>query len=178
MEDRFLAETLLFDTQKFIKNRTFLFEASYSYQWCHWDWMTSLNWCSHFAATVDARHKRVKLVQPFSLPLVTFKPAQEIMALLVLRKLILQTRMRSHPVGLDVWCLVGPFVYFHISCVRTAKALATLRECAVISTIISWTGSFGVFGSQKNNVWFYSYWQDLVPLWLLKTLKVLLLLSG
>ena len=56
-----------------------------------------------------------------------------------------------HPVGLDVWVLVRPFVYFH-SCVRTAKALARLRGCAgspepslvayVISTIISWAGSF------------------------------------
>ena len=32
--------------------------------------------------------------------------------------------------GLDVWCLVGPFVYFHTSCVRTAKALARLRSLA------------------------------------------------
>ena len=31
-----------------------------------------------------------------------FEPAHEIMALFVLRKLILQTRMRSHPVWLDV----------------------------------------------------------------------------
>ena len=46
---------------------------------------------------------------------------------------------------------VGPFVYFHTSCVRTAKALARLRGCAgspepslvayVISTIISWAAS-------------------------------------
>ena len=53
--------------------------------------------------------------------------------------------------GLDVWYFIGPFVYFHISCVRTAKALARLRGCAgspepslvayVISTIISWAGS-------------------------------------
>ena len=49
----------------------------------------------------------------------------------VLRKLILHTRMRSHPVRLDVWFQVGPFVYFDASCVRTAKALARLRECAV-----------------------------------------------
>ena len=64
---------------------------------------------------------------------------------------ILQTCMRSHPMGQDVWFLVGPFVYFHTSCVRTAKALARLRRCAgspepslvayVISTIISWAGS-------------------------------------
>ena len=52
-----------------------------------------------------------------------FEPCHEIMALFVLQKLILQTRMRSHPVGLDVWFLVGPFVYFHILCVQTAKAL-------------------------------------------------------
>ena len=58
--------------------------------------------------------------------------------------------MRSHPVGLDVWFLVGPFVYSHTSCVRKAKALARLRVCAsspepslvayMISTIISWAG--------------------------------------
>ena len=59
--------------------------------------------------------------------------------------------MHSHPVGLDVWFLVGPFVYFHTSCVRTAKALTRLRGCAgspkpslvayVISSINSWAGS-------------------------------------
>ena len=73
-----------------------------------------------------------------------YEPYHEMMALFVLRKLILQTRMRSHPVGLDV--------SFHTSCVRTAKALARLRGCAgspelslvayVISTIISWVGSY------------------------------------
>ena len=67
-------------------------------------------------------------------------------------KLILQTRMHSHPFGLDVWFLVGPFIYFHTLCVRTAKALARLRRCAgspepslvayVISTIISWAHIF------------------------------------
>ena len=72
--------------------------------------------------------------------------------LFVIRKVILQTRMRSHPVVLDVWCLIEPFVYFHTTCMRTAKALARLRGCAgspecslvayVISTIISYAGSF------------------------------------
>ena len=75
----------------------------------------------------------------------------QLMALFVLRKLILQTRMCRHPVGLDAWFLVGPFVYFDTLCVRTAKALARLRGCAgspepslvayAISTIISWAGS-------------------------------------
>ena len=61
----------------------------------------------------------------------------------------LQTRMRSHP---DAWCFVGPFAYSHTLCVRTAKALAKLRGCSsspesslvayMISTIISWAGSF------------------------------------
>ena len=58
-------------------------------------------------------------------------------------------------VQVGVWFLVGPFVYFHTSCVRTVKALARLCGCAVslepslvpylihtcISTIISWAGS-------------------------------------
>ena len=84
-------------------------------------------------------------IYDFSKYLSSFEPSHEIMVLFVLRKIILQTRMRSHPVGLDV-------VYFHTSCVRTGKALARLRGCAgspepslvayVISTIISWTGSF------------------------------------
>ena len=75
--------------------------------------------------------------------------------MVILHKLILQTCMCSHSVGLDVWFLVGPFVYFHTSCVRTVKALARLRQCAgspepslvayVISTIISWACSFSIF---------------------------------
>ena len=72
-------------------------------------------------------------------------PSLEIISLFVLHKLILQKRMCSHPVGLDVWFSVGPFVYFHTSWVRTAKALVRLRRpsliTCVISTIIYWTGS-------------------------------------
>ena len=59
--------------------------------------------------------------------------------------------MPSHPVELNVRFLVGPFVYFHTSCVRTAKALVRLGGRAgspkpslvayVISTIISCAGS-------------------------------------
>ena len=65
------------------------------------------------------------------------------MALFVLRKLILQTRMCKHPEGLDVWFLVGPFVYFHILCVRTAKALANstdaqARLCDKYHNLMSW----------------------------------------
>ena len=64
------------------------------------------------------------------------------MVLFVLRKLTLQTRMRSHQVGLNGWT----------SNVRAAKALARLRGCAgspahslvaqVLKTIISWAGLF------------------------------------
>ena len=74
-----------------------------------------------------------------------------ILALFVLRKFILQIRMHGHPVGLDVWFLVWLFVYYHTSGVRTAKAVARLRGCAVspepslvsyaISTKISWAGA-------------------------------------
>ena len=82
----------------------------------------------------------------------SFEPSHEIMVLFVLRKLILQTRICSHPVGLDVWILVGPFVFFYTSCVWTAKALTWLHRCAgspepllftyVITAIISWAGAF------------------------------------
>ena len=63
--------------------------------------------------------------------------------------------MHNHPVGLDVWFFVWPFVYFYTSCVQTAKALARLLGCAgspepsldiyVLSTIISWAGSNYLF---------------------------------
>ena len=80
--------------------------------------------------------------------------------ILVLHKLILQTRMRSHPLKLDVWFFVRPLVYFHTSCMRTAKALARLRGCTglpepslvayVISTIISWAGFIVI--NENNNM--------------------------
>ena len=83
-----------------------------------------------------------------------FEPTHEILAFFVLRKFILQICMHSHPVGLDVWFLVRPFIYFHTSCVQTSKALARLHGCTgspepslvayAISTKISWAGSFRV----------------------------------
>ena len=80
----------------------------------------------------------------------TNESTHEILVLIALRKLNLQIHMRSHPVGLHVWFMVS-FVYFHKSCVRTAKALVRLSGCAVspepslftcaISTKISWADS-------------------------------------
>ena len=88
------------------------------------------------------------LIDLQGVPQSMIEPCHEIMVLFFLRKLILQTHKCSHPIGLDVWFLVGPFIYFHTSCVQTAKALARLRRCAgspepslvayVFSTIISW----------------------------------------
>ena len=80
------------------------------------------------------------------------------MVLFALRKLILQTRMRNHPMGLDFWCLVGPFFCFHTSCVRTAKALARY----VISTKISWAGSFFL----SHAIWHYLFQLTSVTLFL------------
>ena len=71
--------------------------------------------------------------------------------------------------GLDVRLLVGLFVYFHTSCVRTAKALVKLRVCAgstepslvayVISTIISWAGSFNLIAYYASHVFIImAYW--------------------
>ena len=76
---------------------------------------------------------------------IIIEPAHENVVLFFLCELILQTCMCSHPVGLDVWFLVGPFVYFHTSCVRKLW-----QDCSsepslvayVVSTIISWDGSY------------------------------------
>ena len=69
-----------------------------------------------------------------------YVPSHEIMVLFVLRRRILQTGMRSHPVGLDIWFFVRPFVYFHTSCVRTAKALARLRSwgCSTEPSLVAY----------------------------------------
>ena len=89
-----------------------------------------------------------------------FEPTHEIMALIALRKLNLQTYMRRIPMGLYVWFFGRSFVYFYTLCVRIAKALARLCRCAVspepslfayaISTIISWAGSFGILWVHKQ----------------------------
>ena len=111
------------------------------------------------------RYEYTWVCPPFLRTYSVFEPAREIMALFVLRKHIIQTRMHSHPMGLDFWFLVGHFVYCHTSSVRTVKALARLRGWAglpepslvayVTSTIISWAGSLifttaGVYSTTKR----------------------------
>ena len=81
---------------------------------------------------------------------ITYEPAHETTALFVLCKFTPQPRTHSYQVRTDVRPLVGSHVYFHISCVRTARAPAKLCGCAgspepplvayVISTIISRVG--------------------------------------
>ena len=68
---------------------------------------------------------RVRAVSLFAY--IIHEPTHKIMALIALRKLNLQTRMRSHPMGLHVWYLVRSFVYVYTLNVRTAKSLARLR---------------------------------------------------
>ena len=97
--------------------------------------LLSSSWCLRLAETLP-RFSFTVLFIPIKWICESNEPAHEIMALFVRHKLIFQTHMRSHPVGLDAWCLVGPFVYFHTSCVRTAKALARVRGCA------DWLGPF------------------------------------
>ena len=81
-----------------------------------------------------------------------YESCHEIMAFFFLRKLILQMLMCSYPVGLDVWFLVRPFIYFHTLSVRTVKAPLKMSRCTgspepslvayVINAIISWAGSY------------------------------------
>ena len=52
--------------------------------------------------SLGGRNESTKPPSLDGLPQLHDKPAHEIMVLFVLRKLILQTRMCSHPVGLDV----------------------------------------------------------------------------
>ena len=122
-----------------------------------WDWFRSIS--SVRCVRLFCRPDWSIYGDSYCLMNIQTKPSHEIMALFVLHKLILQTG--SHPVGLDVWFLVGPFVYFHTSCVRTAKALARLRGYTdspepslfayVISTIISWAGSIRVEWCTKEH---------------------------
>ena len=82
------------------------------------------------------------------------EPAYEIIVLFVLRKLIRQTRMSSHLVGLDVWCFVGTLVYVSTSCVRTAKALALLfteYDVARNSHVLHWNVSISRATSYSVN---------------------------
>ena len=71
---------------------------------------------------------------------------------------------RACAAWLDVWFLVRPFVYFHTSCVRTAKALARLRGCAgspepslvayVLRTIIHELSHFCVAALSELRLWY------------------------
>ena len=72
-------------------------------------------------------------------PHLLYEPAHEIMALIALLKLNLQTRMRSHPVGLDVWFSLRPFIYCHTLCVRTARlcGCAGSPELSLVAYAIS-----------------------------------------
>ena len=119
---------------------------------------TSLQFCSRVFSKTSAAKTEQCNPRYF-----LFEPCHENMVLSVLRKLIHQTPMHSHPVRPDVWFLVGPCVYFHTSCVWTAKDLVRLHGRAgspepslvayVISTIISWAGSFFLKFMIKFNVW-------------------------
>ena len=120
--------------------------------------------------TVSQANLRI-YISSFRLSPIPFEPAHEIMVFFVPRKFILQMRMRSHPMGLDVWFLVGSFFHFHTLCVQTVQALAGLRGCAgspspsliayVISTIISWAGSYYVAKWKHNEhqvyIWMHLY---------------------
>ena len=111
------------------------------------------------------------------------EPCHKNMVFFVLRKLILQTHMRTHPVGLDVRFLVGPFVYFHTSCVRAAKALARLRGSAgspepslvayvIYHKLMSWLICQDIDCGQEIFYWSLSLFQHYLP-----PLKLYLLLS-
>ena len=59
--------------------------------------------CSADSRVLDTISSNFTFKLPFLLEQTSFEPGHEIMALFILCKLILQMRMLSHPVGLDVW---------------------------------------------------------------------------
>ena len=91
------------------------------------------------------------------------------MALFILRKFILQSRMHSHPVGLDVWFLVGPLstsLFYLCQQWRLWRA-AQMRSLAWAfagrlcdkNTIISWDGSF-LIKSLLGRFSEWTFWSD------------------
>ena len=96
-----------------------------------------------------------------------YAPSHEIMVLFILRKLILQTCMRSHPVGarcLIFGCTFRLLPYF--MCANSEGSGETVSTgvrrvstepslvAYVISTIISWAGSNGVGGYRGVSFFF------------------------
>ena len=103
-----------------------------------------------------------------------YEPSHEIIALFVLLKLILQTGMPSHPVGLDVWFLVRPFVYFHTSCMQTAKLWQDCAMCRLRPCKLAWAFADRLCDMYHNLMsWLiYSLQTELWAKWLLPTAKL------
>ena len=88
-----------------------------------------------------------------------FEPSHEIMELLVLRKLIFQTRMRSHPVGarrLIFGRILRLFPYL-VSANSEGSSSEPSLVAYVIITIIPWADSFQLVPDISHSVSFRSY---------------------
>ena len=95
-------------------------------------------------------------VKIMEIVITTTEPCHEIMALFFLRKRILQTRMRSHPLGLDVWFFAGPFVFFHTSCVNSEGS----GETALMRRL-TWAFAGHLCDKYYNFMsWLYYTWQN------------------
>ena len=115
--------------------------------------VTCLNYKQHILGMTI-----LKIVQKLRINLISWiGPAHEIMVLF--RPPLTHSSNRHVQPSSGARCLidfsVGPFVYIHTSCVRTAKALARLRKCTgspelllvayVVITKILWAGSINIF---------------------------------
>ena len=79
-----------------------------------------------------------------------FEPSHEVMALVVLHKLILKSRMLSHPVGLDIWSFgqtllrLPYFMFANSDCSGETARMRRLawafagRLCGKCRNIMSW----------------------------------------
>ena len=81
------------------------------------------------------------------------EPSHETMVLLVLRKLILQMCMRSHPVELDVWFLVGLFIYFHTFILHMCKQRRLWWDCVDVIKVMWNRECFWSWNIHIENIW-------------------------
>ena len=125
---------------------------------------------SHDEAQINMHLQKASLQQStqlysilfcFCLTDTQYEPTHEFMALIAIRKLILQTRMRSNPLGLksDFWPDPSSTSIRYV-CEQQRR----WRDCApepslfayAISTIIPWAGSYGYGRPRKSGT--LSWW--------------------
>ena len=98
------------------------------------------------------RKQKAEVCRVYPMYFPVFEPSREKRDIMVIRFVVLQMRMRSSLLGWETCVFAWSFLKVLITCLRTAKALARLRLCAVspepllvafvMSTLFSYACSF------------------------------------